>query len=141
VANTKRTADAVACVISHYRRRAILASTCAASILVAASSANATTKYDGVWSVVLITDSGPCMHGEVRVRGEVINGTAHYTGAGITNFSFRVTSSGLVTATVSAGTTWGVGSGHASSGSSANGTWHSHMENAICSGTWRAQRE
>jgi hypothetical protein len=117
---------------------AILASCCAVLMMAAASIANAASKFDGIWSVVLSTSSGPCSP-TYKQRGEIINGIMHFSGAASNNFSGRVTPSGYVSVKVSAGGSWGIGSGHLST-YSGSGIWRAHMENGVCSGTWSAQR-
>jgi hypothetical protein len=125
-------------MISHYTRAAILASAVAASIFAAVPRANAESKFDGAWSVVIVTKSGPCV-AQTHVVGQVIDGILHYAALSPSNFFGRVAPSGAVTVTASLGEGSGVASGRLS-GSAGSGSWHLHNQSTACSGVWSAQR-
>ena len=47
-------------VMRRYARLSLLASVCAAMAVIAMSNADAASKFDGTWSAVFRTKSGPC---------------------------------------------------------------------------------
>jgi hypothetical protein len=123
---------------SHWTRAFILASTCIASALAAVPSANAEGKFDGTWTIELVTKTGPCDQsylGDVQVIDRVL----HLASASSGTFSGRVTPSGAVTLTSTMGGGNGVGSGRVS-GSSGSGSWRAEMQNEVCSGVWSVRR-
>lgn len=125
-------------MISRSTRALILASTCVASTVATVPSANAESKFDGAWSVAVVTKSGPCQ--TYRFLGQIINGVLHYAAINSNNLFGRVASSGAVTVTASVGGTNGVASGRLS-GSSGTGSWRVQLPNTFCSGDWSAQRD
>jgi hypothetical protein len=62
-------------------------------------SAAASAAFDGRWSVIIGTRSGPCDRFGVRI----INGNITYEGGGAANAQGRVSPSGTVTVSVSSG--------------------------------------
>jgi hypothetical protein len=111
------------------------------------ANANAQNKFDGTWSVVLATNSGPCER-TYSGRVQVINSVVHFSGGGL---SGRVTARGAVSVTASMGAGWGVASGQLST-NSGQGTWRSQADYTTnfggswrsqvpCSGSWNAQKE
>jgi hypothetical protein len=123
---------------SHWTRAFVLASWCVASAVAAIPSANAEGKFDGTWTIELVTKTGPCDQsylGDVQV----IDGALHLASANSGTFSGRVTPSGAVTLTSTMGGGNGVGSGRVS-GSSGSGSWHAETQNGACSGVWSARR-
>jgi hypothetical protein len=123
-------------MISDFTRPTILATACAASMVTLIANANAQNKFDGTWSVVLATNSGPCEQ-TYSGRVQIINGVVHFSGGGL---SGRVTERGAVSVTASMGEGWGVGSGQLST-NSGHGTWRSQVNYRTCSGTWNTQKE
>ena len=106
-------------------RLLMLASLCTAATVAAAPGANAGSRFDGRWSAVLRTQSGPC---QPAYRGavEVVNGVM--VAAGVTagnGLSGRVSPNGSVRATGYMGSNYGVASGRLS-GNSGGGTWRAH---------------
>ena len=102
--------------------------------------ANARSRFDGRWSAVLRTQSGPC---QPAYRGavEVANGVMVVAGITAGNgLSGRVSPNGSVRATGYMGSNYGVASGRLS-GNSGGGTWRARMENGSCSGVWTARRQ
>jgi len=53
----------------------------AAAALTPASDALAATRYDGAWSLVIYTRSGPCDQ-SYRLSGQIVNGVIVYDGIG-----------------------------------------------------------
>jgi hypothetical protein len=92
--------------------------------------------FDGPWSVVVVTRSGPCdpsyRYG-VMIRGGLVS----YQGGGAVNVSGRVSKSGHVSVNVSAAGNSALGSGRLSGGRG-GGTWRGHGPSGACSGTWSA---
>jgi hypothetical protein len=125
-------------MISHSTRGAILASAFAALMVAAVPSANAESKFDGAWSIAIVTKAGACQNYHFVVQ--IINGVFHYAALSPNNYSGRVAPGGALSVTGSLGTTYGVASGRLS-GSSGRGSWHLHMPDAVCSGVWSAQRD
>jgi hypothetical protein len=120
-------------------RLLMLASLCTAATIAAAPGANAASRFDGRWSAVLRTHSGPC---QPAYRGavEVVNGVLVV--AGVTagsGLSGRVAPNGSVRATGYMGSNHGVASGRLS-GDSGGGVWQVRMDSGTCSGVWTAQR-
>ena len=110
-----------------------------APAIAANPSAKAEGKFDGRWSAVLATRSGPC---DATYRGavQVINGIVQAEGVANNVLSGRVSPNGSVAVRGSMaanlnGTAWG-----RLSGNSGTGRWQVHMQNGECSGVWTAQR-
>jgi len=99
------------------------------------SSAQA-APFDGSWSVLIVTRSGPC--GESYRYGVTIsNGIVQ--SAGIATVNGRVSANGSVSVSVSGpqGTAHGSGKLSRNSGS---GSWRGSGPSGTCSGSWSAQR-
>jgi hypothetical protein len=105
--------------------------------VIAMPNADAASKFDGTWSAVFRTKSGPC---QPAYRGavQVVDGNMEMAGAG-GSLSGRVLSNGSVKATGYMGSNYGAASGRVS-GSSGSGTWRARMESGSCAGVWTAQR-
>jgi hypothetical protein len=118
-------------------RLGLLASICAATASIATPNADAASKFDGTWSAVFRTTSGPC---QPAYRGavQVVNGIMELPGAG-GSLSGRVSPNGSVKANGSMGARYGAASGRVS-GNSGGGTWSARMESGSCAGVWTAQR-
>lgn len=117
--------------------RLLIASLCVAAATAATPRAYAARKFDGTWSAVFRTKSGPCQpayRGAVPVTDGVMQ-VASTAGS----LSGRVSRNGTVRATGYRGANYGVASGRVS-GSFASGTWRAHMETGNCVGVWTAQR-
>jgi hypothetical protein len=115
--------------------RSTLQACIVASALFAAAASNASTpRYDGLWSVSIVTEKGDCDRGyryPIRIaHGMLVNG-----GSDPFAVSGRVTSSGAITVTVSHGERSATGAGRLA-GNSGAGYWHG----GACSGTWTAER-
>ena len=107
----------------------------ATSVLaLSATAPTAAPNYDGVWSVLIVTEKGTCDRAyryPVRIeKGSVLN-----DGPSIVNVSGRVGGNGAITVTVSAGDKSATGSGRLS-GAVGAGRW----SGAGCGGTWHAER-
>jgi hypothetical protein len=109
----------------------------AVSALTAApgASANASSpRYDGMWSVSIVTQKGDCDRG-YRYPIRIANGTVVNGGSDPFTISGKVAPSGAITVTVSSGSKSATGSGHLA-GNSGEGLWHG----GACSGVWTAER-
>jgi hypothetical protein len=105
-----------------------------AAITVCTSSARAATQFDGPWKMRFITLTGPC-NPFYNVKGQIIDGSIQYGGV-----SGRVTPSGVLSATVTFGSTRGSGAGRLSK-ASGSGIWRAQLPNGPCNGTWSAERD
>ena len=115
----------------------LIGSLCVATVIATMPTADAASKFDGMWSAVFRTKSGPCQpayRGAVQVVDGVIQ-IASTAGS----LSGRVSRNGSVSATGYMGANTGVASGRVS-GSVGSGTWRAHMAGADCAGAWTAQR-
>ena len=115
-------------------RTCVLAVVCGAF---AASVAVARSPYDGGWSVIFYTRSGPC--GSDYRSGVTIRDGVIYSEASGINFNGRVSSNGAVRASVSAGGQYASGSGRLGRYSGA-GVWQGQGSGGSCSGDWAATR-
>ena len=119
-----------------HRTHLLIASLCVAAMIVT-SSANAASNFDGTWSAVFRTKSGPCQPAH-RGAVQVVNGVIQIaSSAG--SLSGRVSRNGSVRATGYMGANYGVASGRVSA-NFGSGTWRAHMESGNCVGVWIAQR-
>jgi len=104
-------------------------------------AAPAKSNYDGLWSVLIITESGECDRAyrySLRIRG----GTLKYEGdpGGIDiDVTGQVDSGGRVNVSVGRGQQSANGSGRLSTDHGA-GTWRGKSPTAACCGRWEAER-
>ena len=122
--------------------RARIGGVCVALACVGATAATALpgqTKpsFDGNWSVVVYTRSGPC-DAAYRFSGQIVNGMIVYNGGGI-DLAGRVRSNGAASLRVSSGSAYAVASGHLTASRGA-GTWYGQASGGRCAGNWVAQR-
>jgi hypothetical protein len=115
----------------------LLTATVTAAALTQATYVRAATKFDGNWSMVVVTRSGPC-DAAYRFSGQIVNGVIVYGGGGI-NISGRVRPSGAASLQVSAGQGYAVASGHLTA-THGSGTWYGQSGGSRCSGVWSAGR-
>src|ERR1700753_104000 len=80
----------------------LLAATVTAAAGTQATYVRAATKFDGNWSVVVYTRSGPC-DPAYRFSGQIVNGVIIYSGGLPVNFSGRVRANGSASLQVSGG--------------------------------------
>jgi dUTPase len=90
--------------------------------------------YDGLWSVVIVTETGTCDRA-YRYPVRISNGTLINAGDEAFVITGKVSSNGAVTVTVSHGDKNATGSGRLS-GNAGAGSW----TGGECSGTWEAER-
>jgi hypothetical protein len=132
--------------------RGLLLASCVAMAALAGSDAQAakatakkavrgggsTASYDGLWSVLIITEQGTCDRGyryAVRIR----NGGVHHADPANSSFRIagRVNAGGGINVSVARGTQSANGSGRISR-NGGSGRWRSSK--GECSGVWQAER-
>jgi hypothetical protein len=96
----------------------------------------ARSKYDGDWSVVIVTRRGAC-DPAFRYGVQIADGTIQ--AVGLATVQGRVSSSGAVRVVVQSGNEWAEGFGHLAR-AGGRGLWHGRGTRGACSGTWTAQR-
>jgi hypothetical protein len=99
-------------------------------------------RFDGRWSVLIITDSGSCDRA-YRYGVEISGGHVFYnSGAGGPDVSIsgQVDPRGRVSVSVRSGESAAYGSGRLS-GATGGGTWQGTSQSSRCSGRWQAERE
>ena len=105
-----------------------------AGALGAATPAAATPNYDGLWSVVIMTEKGTCDR-SYRYPVRISNGAVQNDGPSLINVSGKVGGNGAVTVLVSAGDKSATGTGKLN-GKAGGGQW----SGAGCGGHWEAER-
>jgi hypothetical protein len=120
--------------------RFFLSGLAAAAIVAASPAAPAKAQksgYDGVWSVLIVTQKGTCDRGyryPIRIaRGRV----GHVDPSSSFNINGRVNAGGNVRVTISRGNQSASGSGRMG-GSSGGGKWRT--ASGECSGIWTAEK-
>jgi hypothetical protein len=99
--------------------------------------AHAGTIYDGAWSVVVYTASGPC-DPSYRISGQITDGRIYYAYGSI-EVSGRVAAGGDTHVHVTAGSSHGEARGHMTA-TRGNGSWSGQGPDGRCAGTWVATR-
>src|SRR5262245_10256179 len=102
------------------------------------ASGAASAAFDGRWSVVIGTRSGPC-DPQYRFGVRIINGNITYEGGGAANAQGRVSPNGTVTVSVSSGPQAATGQGRLSR-DYGTGSWRGQGPGGVCSGAWQASR-
>jgi hypothetical protein len=98
----------------------------------------AQTRFDGTWSVLVVTEQGTCDRA-YRYSLRIVQGVVYYDGeAGIT-MNGGVDAGGRVTVSLSRGQQSAQGSGQLS-GDNGTGTWIGRSPTTVCSGYWEAER-
>jgi hypothetical protein len=100
--------------------------------------AAARTPFDGQWSVLIVTNSGPCDRA-YRYGLAIQNGDVFYQGSASVNVAGSVAKNGLVKVRVWAGQQGASGLGRLSR-TDGSGTWHGTGSMGTCSGVWTAER-
>jgi hypothetical protein len=99
-------------------------------------TAEAVPGYDGIWSVVIVTNQGIC-DPSYRYPIRITNGTLGNAGSAAVSISGKVGKNGAVTVHVHAGDKSATGTGRLA-GKSGGGSWSGG--NGACSGVWQAER-
>lgn len=116
-------------------RRTVLALAAASAILAASTGSNAAApRYDGLWSVSIVTEKGDCDRG-YRYPIRIANGLLVNGGSDPFTISGHVAASGAIVVKVSHGDKSAIGSGRLA-GTAGEGSW----QGGSCSGTWTAER-
>ena len=105
-----------------------------ATLLPAPQQAEAVPNYDGLWSVVIVTEQGLC---DRAYRAPIRISKGHLANAsnGIYTITGKVGKNGAVTVMVSQGDKSATGTGRLSA-KSGSGSW----SGGPCAGTWQAER-
>jgi hypothetical protein len=103
------------------------------------TSGAASAAFDGRWSVVIGTRSGPC-DPQYRFGVRIINGNITYEGGGAGNAQGRVLPSGSVTVSVASGPNAASGQGRLTR-NYGTGSWRGQGPGGVCSGAWQAWRQ
>jgi hypothetical protein len=107
---------------------------CLAAIIGATPQATSAPSYDGLWSVVIVTETGTCDRA-YRYPIRISNSTLLNAGDEAFNISGKVSANGSVSVKVSHGEKHAIGSGRLS-GNAGAGSW----KGGDCAGTWEAER-
>ena len=92
--------------------------------------------FDGIWSVLIVTEKGTCDRA-YRYPVRISNGSVGYAGEASFNVTGQVGANGAVTVTVSRGNQSANGSGRMSA---TDGYGHWSTASGECSGSWSAER-
>jgi hypothetical protein len=106
----------------------------AAGAMIASTASFGVPRYDGLWSVSIVTEKGDCDRG-YRYPVRISNGMLANAGDNVFTITGRVGGTGAITVTVSAGGRSAIGSGRLA-GNSGMGSW----SGGSCSGSWTAER-
>jgi hypothetical protein len=109
-----------------------------AAVAAAPAPAYAQAAFNGTWSVLIVTNNGPCDRA-YRYPVRVNNGRVSYAGQADFRVSGRVAPNGAVKVTVSRGQQRADGSGRLAAGAG-SGTWKGAGSSSNCSGTWTAEK-
>jgi hypothetical protein len=110
----------------------------ATALALAPLPAAARTAFDGQWSVLIVTNTGPCDRA-YRYGLAIQDGAVIYQGSAAVNVAGRVANNGLVRVRVWSGQQGASGSGRLSR-RDGNGTWQGTGSMGTCSGVWTAER-
>jgi hypothetical protein len=96
------------------------------------------TNFDGRWSVVIITDTGPCDRA-YRYGVRISGGRITYAGDSAAVINGQVDARGNVVVSLRYGQSSANGSGHLTE-SDGEGRWQGASTSSSCSGRWEAER-
>jgi len=108
--------------------------TIAATACLAATPTSTLPRYDGMWSVSIVTEKGDCDRG-YRYPIRISNGTLTNPGDNPFTISGKVAPTGAIVVKVSAGSKSATGTGRLA-GDAGEGSW----TGGACSGSWTAER-
>jgi len=114
--------------------RTFVLASAAYAAFVGFSTTQAVPRYDGMWSVSIVTEKGDCDRG-YRYPIRITNGTLANGGAAGFNIAGNVTPTGYIKVTVSRGSASANGTGRLA-GNEGAGSW----KGGSCSGSWTAER-
>ena len=104
----------------------------------ATTPAAARASFDGDWSVLIVTSSGPCNQA-YRFGLSIRNGDIFYNGSAPVNLNGRVSGNGSLRVQVSAGAQSANGAGRLSR-DYGRGHWRGTGGSDVCAGSWTAER-
>lgn len=107
-----------------------------AAAFAVAPVADAAPSYDGLWSVVIVTQQGIC-DTSYRYPVRIVKGAVVNAGSTSVEISGAVQKNGAVVVHVSSGDKSATGTGRLA-GASGGGSWSGG--NGACSGVWQAER-
>jgi len=126
-------------IVSAYRFLAIaLLAIATALFSVAPSAARAQAGFDGLWTILIVTEAGECDRA-YRYAVQIDHGRMVYDGGAGVDLTGTVDRSGRVSATVQRGAQGAVGTGRLA-GDRGRGTWQGKSSSSQCSGYWEAER-
>jgi len=102
------------------------------------AQAAARANFDGNWSVLIVTRSGPCDQA-YRYGVSIRDGRVVYEGSAAVNVAGSVAPNGSVNVRVWAGSQSANGEGRLSR-DYGDGRWRGNGSSGTCSGTWSAER-
>ncbi len=111
-----------------------IAGTIMASAILTSTASFAVPRYDGLWSVSIVTEKGDCDPG-YRYPIRIANGMLANAGGAVFTISGRVGNTGAIIVTLSGGGKSATGSGRLA-GNNGTGSW----TGGSCSGSWTAER-
>lgn len=123
-------------VVTRGRGVLVASALVSAAAIVALRPAEAIPSYDGVWSVVIVTQNGLC-DPSYRYPIRITKGTVGNAGNAQVSITGKVEKNGAVIVHVNAGDKSAVGTGRLA-GKVGGGSWSGG--NGICSGVWQAER-
>jgi hypothetical protein len=94
--------------------------------------------FDGMWSVLVVTDSGSCDRA-YRYEVKIANGQVQPAGSEAVTMSGAVSGNGAIKVSVGRGEQKASGSGRLS-GKAGTGKWSGRGNTGNCSGSWSAER-
>jgi hypothetical protein len=124
----------IAILRNRVARGTLYALVAASTGLAATAATAASPRYDGIWSVSIVTEKGDCDRG-YRYPIRISHGVLANGGSDPFTISGRVLPSGAITVMVSAGQKSATGTGRLA-GNSGQGFWTGNS----CSGSWSAER-
>jgi hypothetical protein len=110
----------------------------AAFVGMAPSAARAQAGFDGLWTILIVTEAGECDRA-YRYAVQIDHGRLTYDGTAGVELTGTVDQSGRVAATVQRGGQGATGTGRLSGGRG-RGTWQGKSSASQCSGYWEAER-
>jgi hypothetical protein len=110
----------------------------AAFFSMALNTARAQAGFDGLWTILIVTESGECDRA-YRYAVQIDHGRMVYDGGAGVDLTGTVDRSGRVSATVQRGGQGAVGTGRLA-GDRGRGTWQGKSSSSQCSGYWEAER-
>lgn len=103
-----------------------------------ASPGSAAGRFDGLWSVLVITESGTCDRG-YRYSVRVEDGKVIYDGEAGIDLSGTIRADGRLSVSIRRGEQSAKGTGRLSE-TTGSGEWQGASKTSRCSGRWQAER-